>query len=78
MGGWDPNGSEGDLLGGVEWIQLAQDRDRWRGLVKTVTNLRVLVPRSYLVTPEAFCLPQCETNTIGATANRDAIDMTAL
>jgi hypothetical protein len=31
--------------GSVEWIQLAQDRDRWRALVNTV-NLWVLVPRS--------------------------------
>jgi hypothetical protein len=34
---------------GVERIQLAQDRDRRRALVNTVMNLRVLVPRSYLV-----------------------------
>jgi hypothetical protein len=32
--------------GCVEWIQLAQDRDRWLALVNTVLNLRVLVPRS--------------------------------
>jgi hypothetical protein len=32
--------------GSVEWIQLAQGRDQWRALVNTVTNLRVLVPRS--------------------------------
>jgi hypothetical protein len=31
--------------GSVEWIQLAQDRDRWRALVNTVTNLWVLAPR---------------------------------
>jgi hypothetical protein len=34
---------------GVEWIQLAQDRDRWRTLVNTVINLRVLGPRSWPV-----------------------------
>jgi hypothetical protein len=28
--------------GSVDWIQLAQDRDRWRALVNTVMNLRVL------------------------------------
>jgi hypothetical protein len=26
---------------GVEWIDLAQDRDQWRALVNTMTNLRV-------------------------------------
>jgi hypothetical protein len=29
--GWD----------GVDWIDLAQDRDRWRAVVNTVMNLRV-------------------------------------
>jgi hypothetical protein len=33
--------------GSVEWIQLAQDRDRWRALVNTAMNLRVLASRSY-------------------------------
>jgi hypothetical protein len=33
-------------LGSVDWIQMAQDRDRWRALVNTVMNLRVLTPRS--------------------------------
>jgi hypothetical protein len=26
--------------GGMDWIDLAQDRDQWRALVKTVMNLR--------------------------------------
>jgi hypothetical protein len=26
---------------GMDWIDLAQDRDRWRVLVNTVMNLRV-------------------------------------
>jgi hypothetical protein len=34
--------------GGVEWIQLAQDKDWWRALVNTVLNLRVPAPRSWL------------------------------
>jgi hypothetical protein len=34
-----------DLLeigwGGVDWIALAQDRDKWKALVNAVMNLRV-------------------------------------
>jgi hypothetical protein len=40
VGGWG---------GGVEWIQLAQGRDRWRAVVNAVMNLRVLAPRSQSV-----------------------------
>jgi hypothetical protein len=29
--GWD----------GVDWIDMAQDRDKWRALVNTVLNLRI-------------------------------------
>jgi hypothetical protein len=36
----------GTDLESVDWIQLAEDRDRWRTLVNTVMNLRVLEPRS--------------------------------
>jgi hypothetical protein len=32
--------------GGVDWIRLAQDRDRWRVVVSAVMNLRFLAPRS--------------------------------
>jgi hypothetical protein len=32
--------------GSVDWIQLAQDRDRWQALVNTLMHLRVLAPRS--------------------------------
>jgi hypothetical protein len=32
--------------GHVEWIHLAQDRDRWWAVANAVINLRVLVPRS--------------------------------
>jgi hypothetical protein len=46
---WE-NGIRMDLRGirwgSVDWIQLAQDRDRWRAVVSAVMNLRVLAPRS--------------------------------
>jgi hypothetical protein len=29
------------VWGGVDWIGLAQDRDRWRALANSVLNLRV-------------------------------------
>jgi hypothetical protein len=32
------------MEGGVEWIQLVQDRDRWQSLENTEMNLRVLAP----------------------------------
>jgi hypothetical protein len=36
----------GRLAGSVEWMQLAQDRGRWRALVNMVMNFRILAPRS--------------------------------
>jgi hypothetical protein len=32
--------------GGVDWIRLSQDSDRWRAVVSAVMNLRVLAPRN--------------------------------
>ena len=29
------------LDGGIDWIDLSQDRERWRALVNTVMNLRI-------------------------------------
>jgi hypothetical protein len=34
------------VLGGVDWIRLAQDRDRWQAVASAVMNLWVLAPRS--------------------------------
>jgi hypothetical protein len=46
---WE-NGISMDLreigLGDVDWIRLAQDRDRWRAVVSVVMNLRLLAPQS--------------------------------
>jgi hypothetical protein len=28
-------------MGGMDWIDMAQDRDRWRAVVSVVMNLRV-------------------------------------
>jgi hypothetical protein len=36
----------GRMAGGVEWIQLTQDRSQWRSFVNTEMNLRVLAPRT--------------------------------
>jgi hypothetical protein len=32
--------------GGVDWIRLAHDRDRWQAVASAVMNLRVLAPLS--------------------------------
>jgi len=36
--------------GGLDWIDLAQDRDRWRELVNAVMNLRLPHNAGHLMT----------------------------
>ena len=47
---WGDPGVDGRIIrwmfmevgcGGADWIELVQDRDRWRALVNAVMNLRV-------------------------------------
>ena len=39
---WEDNIKFKRFDGDIEWINLTQDKDRWRALVNTVMNLRVL------------------------------------
>jgi hypothetical protein len=36
------DGSSGNGMWGMDWIELSQDMDRWWALVNEVMNLRVL------------------------------------
>ena len=41
VGGKYYNGSSGSGKGDMDWIDLAQDMDRWRTLINAVKNFRV-------------------------------------
>jgi hypothetical protein len=56
-------------LEGVDWIRLAENRDRWRVVVSAVMNLRVLAPHSYTARPvcNSLLLLRVDGKTIRAT-----------
>jgi hypothetical protein len=42
MGEYETGSPRNRMRGGVDWIDLAQDRDKWRALVNAVMNLRIV------------------------------------
>ena len=38
---WDNNNLQETGCEGMDWIELAQDRDRWRALVNVVMNIQI-------------------------------------
>lgn len=65
MGGRDQNGYLKISWSGrgVEWIDLAQDRDRWRIDVHAVMNLRLLASRTLLGSLNSFAKWQFSCST---------------
>jgi hypothetical protein len=68
-------------LGGVDWIRLSQDRDRWRAVVSAAMNLRVLAPRSSVICgndlPSSSAKPYFDASLLASLGVRDTTQSSA-